>query len=494
MAIDMIVVVERAPTVSRAIQQALWRDGYSVASVGNGQEAARTLAELNGRTVLLVVDLEAVPDGAGTLRQVSRLRSGLRILATSTSPTPAQVVEAIRNGATDYSERPPSREVLVELVRSDPVQGRVAAGRSAGLGEEFLFTDPSFGAIRTMFPQMAASDAPVLLRGESGVGKEVLARAIHARSARADRPFVKLNCAAFPSELLESEFFGYERGAFTGAVKSTPGKLEVAEGGVVLLDEIGDMDVRLQAKLLHVLQDGDFQRLGGSERIRLDVRFMAATHCDLEAAIAQGRFREDLYYRLNVIAIRVPPLRERKSGLPMLARHLLEKHSGPNATPPPITPALEAALLEHSWPGNVRELENVMRRLLVFRDPDALVAEIASEATVSAAREGPNVATLGQECLSLSYLRSCQDAQEREAILHVLEYTYWNRRRAAQMLSVNYKQLLYRMRQLGLGTGGHQDASRNFPAATEQACPGVLSITVQSLSKRSKRSEKVLAS
>ena len=492
MASDTIVVVEGAPELSCAIQQALWREGYRVASVGNGQEAARTLAELNGRTVLMVVDLEAVPDAGGTLRQVSRLRSGLRVLATSTSPTPAQVVEAIRNGATDYSEKPPTREVLFELVRSYPADSRGAAGRSARPGEEFLFTDPSFEAIRTTIPQIAASDAPVLLRGESGVGKEVLARVIHARSARADRPFVKLNCAAFPSELLESEFFGYERGAFTGAVKSTPGKLEIAGGGVVLLDEIGDMDVRLQAKLLHVLQDGDFQRLGGSERVRLDVRFMAATHCDLEAAIAQGRFREDLYYRLNVIAVRVPPLRERKSGLPMLARHLLEKHSGPDATPPPITPALEAALLEHSWPGNVRELENLMRRLLVFRDPDALAAEIASEATVPA-REGSNVATLRQECLSLAYLRSCQDAQEREAILHALEYTYWNRRRAAQLLNVNYKQLLYRMRQLGLGTGGHQETRRNFPAP-EQAGPGVLSMSSQSVPKRSERTEKALAS
>src|SRR5208282_2143438 len=222
------------------------------------------------------------------------------------------------------------------------------------------------------------SEASVLIQGETGTGKEVLARELHANSPRAGNIFLKLNCAALPSELVESELFGYERGAFTGAFQKKIGMFEAADGGTILLDEIGDMDVRLQAKLLQVLQDREFQRIGGKEVIRVDVRVMAATHRDLEKAIVDRSFREDLYYRLNVINLQVPPLRERREDIFPLAERLLTKHSsGKGVT---ITHELKNALMAYGWPGNVRELENVIRKLVVLRDGGLIARELQSKA------------------------------------------------------------------------------------------------------------------
>jgi transcriptional regulator with PAS, ATPase and Fis domain len=230
--------------------------------------------------------------------------------------------------------------------------------------------------IEALLLRIASSNVPVLLQGETGVGKEVIARRLHALSRRADRPFVKLNCAALPSELVESELFGYERGAFTGAFKNTPGKFEMAHKGTILLDEIGDMDFRLQAKLLQVLQDQEFYRLGSHEASRIDVRIMAASHCDFEKAIAERKFREDLYYRLNIVDIKIPPLRERRSEILPLCELFLQKHATTEWPKLEIDSILGQAVLEHSWPGNVRELENAMRKYLVLRNPGVLAAEI----------------------------------------------------------------------------------------------------------------------
>jgi two-component system response regulator AtoC len=295
---------------------------------------------------------------------------------------------------------------------------------------------------------VASSDAPVVLRGESGVGKEVLAREIHSRSPRASKPFLKINCAALPLELLESELFGYERGAFTGAVKSTPGQFEVADGGTIMLDEIGDMDVRLQAKLLHVLQDGEFRRLGGRETIRVNVRLLAATHCDLEKAIAEKRFREDLYYRLSIISIQVPPLRERKEEILPLARLFLKKHGG--ATPAPeITTDLSEALLMHQWPGNIRELENVIRKFLVFGDAEAMAQELRSRAG-GAPRQNPGEPSNVLRLSTLEEVAQARTRDEMTMILDALNAARWNRRRAAALLDIDYKGLLYRMKKLGI--------------------------------------------
>jgi two-component system response regulator AtoC len=217
----------------------------------------------------------------------------------------------------------------------------------------------------------------VLLRGETGVGKEVFARKLHEQSRRTGRPFVKLNCAALPSELVESELFGYEKGAFTGAFKNTPGKFEMANGGTILLDEIGDMDFKLQAKLLQVLQDREFFKLGAKETVQVDVRVMAATHSDLETRIKDGRFREDLYYRLNIVEVHVPPLRERKDEIAHLAESFLQRYAPANT--PELSPRLHQVLLEHDWPGNIRELENVVRKFLVYRSVEMIANELQRE-------------------------------------------------------------------------------------------------------------------
>ncbi len=307
--------------------------------------------------------------------------------------------------------------------------------------------------IESLLQQVGLSDVPVLLQGETGVGKEVLARQLHSHSTRSKNQFLKLNCAAMPPELVESELFGYERGAFTGAFKDRPGKFEVARGGTILLDEIGDMDVRLQAKLLQVLQDSEFQRLGSSETVHVDVRIMAATHRDLKKAIRDGNFREDLYYRLNVINIYVPPLRERKDEIAWLADYFLKKHATPNMTAPAMTQGLHQALLAHDWPGNVRELENMMRKFLVLRQPRIIIDELRSlasgeEETTSAVGELSGDPARGASILER--VQQSKQKEETEAIMAALATAHWNRKHAAQLLNLDYKAFLYKMKKLGI--------------------------------------------
>jgi two-component system response regulator AtoC len=358
--------------------------------------------------------------------------------------------------------------------------------------------------VNALLERVGGSDVPVLLRGETGVGKEVLARRLHEQSKRAGRPFLKLNCAALPSELVESELFGYERGAFTGALKNTPGKFEMANGGTILLDEIGDMDFKLQAKLLQVLQDKEFLRLGAKDTCRVDVRVMAATHCNLEEAIEAARFREDLFYRLNIVEVHVPPLRERKDEILTLSEFFLQKYA-PNESPE-IPASLQQALVEHDWPGNVRELENVIRKFLVFRSVEMIVADLKrvrpavgrmprSSASVPgsasngsahgvAAIEQDDAATIPERVSSAnpatfqpmyssvtngrpvsnetkeepsgqaSVLAQVDIARKRaevDVILSALHSTLWNRKQAAKMLNIDYKALLYKMKKLGIG-------------------------------------------
>jgi two-component system response regulator AtoC len=304
--------------------------------------------------------------------------------------------------------------------------------------------------------RVGRSDVPVLLHGETGAGKEVMARNLWAYSNRVGKPFLKLNCAALPSELIESELFGYEKGAFTGAMVDKPGKFELAQDGTILLDEIGDMDTRLQAKLLQVLQDGEIQPLGSSRTINVNVRIMAATHRDLQAAIAQGTFRDDLYYRLSVINITIPPLRERRDEIIPLAEKLLLRHVGPGCSAPTIPEMLRRAMLAHSWPGNVRELENVMRRFLVYQDASLLTAELTDPrdppklrlavARTPAASRSP----LNGGPVSFDHFAEISRTAESKLLLDTLESVRWNRRQAALQLNIDYKALLYKLQKHGI--------------------------------------------
>jgi transcriptional regulator with PAS, ATPase and Fis domain len=332
------------------------------------------------------------------------------------------------------------------------------AGPTKTIG--FIGRSSQIKQILSLVPLVGWSEAPVLIQGETGSGKEVLARELHANSPRADGPFLKLNCAALPSELVESELFGYERGAFTGAFQKKAGMFEMASRGTILLDEIGDMDVRLQAKLLHVLQDHEFQRIGGKEMVKVNVRVIAATHQDLERAIGERRFREDLYYRLNVINLQLPPLRERKDDILPLAQHLIGKHS-PAGTPAlNITMDLTHALLAYHWPGNVRELENVMRRLIVLRNPALILNELKERiahkppaaAPIGGSVGGPSETGLdgGDPTPILEQVTKAKQQAEAEAILAALNSTHWNRKQAAALLKIDYKALLYKMKKLGV--------------------------------------------
>jgi two-component system response regulator AtoC len=317
--------------------------------------------------------------------------------------------------------------------------------------------------IRDLVAKVAATNTTVLLRGESGVGKEVVARAIHKASPRAAKQFLKVNCAALPGELLESELFGHEKGAFTGAYRQKPGKFEAADQGTLLLDEIGEMPLRLQAKLLHVLQDGEFSRVGGEKVIDTDVRLIASTNRDLETAMRAHQFREDLYYRLNVIEIRIPPLRERREEIPILIDHFKRKFNAQYVRTVDIPHDTVRVFMEYHWPGNIRELENAVKRIIVLGSARPVHQEIL--ANLQRGQRGTSpvsaavAATAGPDAMvSLKDIaRQAAREAERVAIKEVLDRVHWNRAKAARLLQISYKALLYKIVQCGLVS---QDADK----------------------------------
>jgi transcriptional regulator with PAS, ATPase and Fis domain len=319
------------------------------------------------------------------------------------------------------------------------------------LQEPLLDGSREMRAIQSTVASVADTDATVLIRGESGVGKDVIARTIHASSARRDCPFIKVNCAAIPPGLLESEFFGHERGAFTGAHRRKLGQFELANRGTIYLDEVGDLPLALQAKLLHVLQDLRFCRVGGHGMVDVDVRVISATNGNLEEAMAQGQFRQDLYYRLNVVDIRVPPLRERMEEIPLLASSMLARFNHQYRRTKELSPETMARLTEYSWPGNVRELENVMRRLVVLAD-----GEQAFETLVAHDRNGhaPAVRAPAPADTLKEVARRAAGEAERRALEEVLERVHWNRAEAARILKVSYKTLLNKIAEHRLAPPG----------------------------------------
>ena len=487
-----ILIVEDEPEVRDYLSFALKRHGYTIELADDGDEAMDVLKRPGSDVSLMLLDiLMPRKDGLDTLCEVRQMNPLLPIVMLSGSCSTPHVIQAMKSGANDFLQKPISFEDLGKAIekalqfRSDaPYRGALVQT----LRDEQAFVSNWNQKIEKFLSHIGESDVPVLLRGETGVGKEVLARQLHARSPRREKPFLKVNCAALPSELVESELFGYERGAFTGAFKASEGRFRQAQGGTIFLDEIGDMDVKLQAKLLQVLQDHEFLRLGAKESTRVDVRVMAATHCNLEDSITDGRFREDLYYRLNVINIEIPALRQRRDEILGLARHMLHKHATEVTAIPEISPTLKQMLLSHDWPGNIRELENVMRKLLVLRDcemvceelqrtrrkvsfgaPAALASEPQVPSTVTYVLEPETLATgrrqiepmdgvlpasldqnsaLGPESPMLERVDQAKKSAEASVILSALNQTRWNRRHAADLLQIDYKALLYKMKKL----------------------------------------------
>ena len=317
----------------------------------------------------------------------------------------------------------------------------------------FIYTSDKMQRIKEIIDQIANTDVTVLIQGESGVGKEVVARSIHLNSFRKERPFVKVNCAALPPDLLESELFGYEKGAFTGAYRQKQGRFELANGGTIFLDEISEMSLSLQGKLLQVLQDREFSRLGGKKDIRVDVRVLAATNKNIEEGIKNGRFREDLYYRLNVVNVTIPPLRERKEEIPIFVEYFLDKFGKKYGRKvPPLSDTTMKVFSEHPWVGNVRELENVIQRLVVLGNEETIVEELTpvpkedpitekKKKLVPPKKIWPSLREVHQEAIKKA---------ESEMILKALEMTNWNRKKAADKLNISYKALLYKIKETSL--------------------------------------------
>ena len=392
------------------------------------------------------------------LSEISAIHPHLQILLLPENSRSLPMDLPVRNGNIRMLSKPASMDDLVETVQNS-VSTAAILTEKAKQNEKDTESEESIGGTLPLFStafltRVGMADVPVLLHGETGVGKEVMARRLCAYSPRAHKPFLKLNCAALPSELVESELFGYEKGAFTGAVIDKPGKFEIAQGGTILLDEIGDMDIRLQAKLLQVLQDGEIQPLGGNRTVKVNVRVLAATHRDLRRAIEQGTFREDLYYRLNVINIVIPPLRDRKSEILPLAEVLLRRHLRPGAVMPEITTELQQAMMEYHWPGNVRELENIMRRFLVYQNASMLVDELIMTACTSAPKPvmQTNAVPISSSENNSSINRLAEQSRQAESklLLEALEATRWNRRQAAAKLNLEYRAFLYKLQKYGI--------------------------------------------
>ena len=456
-----ILVGEDEPEVLSYLETALKCMGYSVESARDGDEVLARLRSGGSEIAAVLLDIVMLNrDGLDTLREIRSLDRQLPVIMLSGASSTLNVVTAMKRGATDFLAKPVAHEDLREVIRR-AIETRDAVHAAPPRNPKpfpdvLMGTNPRMKDLQVVVGQIGWSEVPVLIQGETGSGKEVLARELHAQSPRASRPFLKLNCAALPSELVESELFGYERGAFTGAFQRKAGKFEIAEGGTILLDEIGDMDVRLQAKLLQVLQDHEFQRIGGKETIHVDVRIMAATHRDLEKAILEGSFREDLYYRLNVINLKVPPLRERKEDIVPLAEFLIRKHAAGGLPQPPITLDLKHAMMTYHWPGNVRELENYVRKLIILGDPSGLASELHTKATRKLLRPMPVAEAQSQPAERteaspiLEQVTQARKQAETDAILAALNSTRWNRKQAAALLKIDYKALLYKMKKLGV--------------------------------------------
>ncbi|HZQ24082.1 MAG TPA: sigma-54 dependent transcriptional regulator [Terriglobales bacterium] len=451
-----ILLVDDEPQMLRYIRTLLEVDEYKVETATTGEEAVQRVQKgLEPDLVLLDVLMPGI-DGLQTLEQLRQIKPGVKVVMLSCVSDTKKVVQAMRLGAQDYLTKPFQKAeldaVINQCLGANP---QTYGGEVEELYDDVFFVaaSPAMRKIRSQAALVANVDIPVLMLGESGTGKEVLARLIHKLSPRAHRTFLKVNCAAVPADLLESELFGYEAGAFTGATHPKPGKFELCNKGTILLDEIGEMPPILQAKLLHVLQDQQFSRLGSRSVIKVDVRILAATNINIPEALATKRLREDLYYRLNAFTLQLPPLRERKEEIPILLKHFMSRMSERYARAAlPISQTLMQAVLDYPWPGNLRELSNFVKRYLILGDEKLAIAELNPKNNVNGANLGEYGEKMPPEQAGglKSVARSAKDEAEAEAISRALDETNWNRKQAAALLKISYKALLYKIRQYGI--------------------------------------------
>jgi len=445
---DRILIVEDEEKLRRVVELQLKSAGFAVLGAGTAEEGLR----LADRADLILTDLRLPGmDGLEMIQRIRRLDAQIPVVVMTAFGTVENAVEAMKAGALDFLPKPFSMDHLMAVVnkslemrslRNENRQLREELGRKYAF-ENIIGRSEAMQEIFATIERVAPTQATVLLAGESGTGKDLIARAIHYHSERRERPFIKINCTTIPENLMESELFGYEKGAFTGANSPKPGKFEQADTGTVFLDEIGDVPPNIQVKLLRVLQEREFERLGSNKVRQIDVRVIAATNADLRAALENGEFREDLYYRLNVVPIDMPPLRQRRGDIPALAEHFLRRYA-PELNPKVTAISEEAAavLRAHHWPGNVRELENVIERSLVLTTGERLeAADIKLDGGSRGKPEGGEAVL--PEGLTL-------EEHEQQLIRTALEKANGNKSQAARLLGLTRNALRYRLSQMGM--------------------------------------------
>ncbi len=448
-----VLVVDDERNIQVTLSRALSMEGYSVEVAGGGREALEKIAALPVDVVVMDVRMPDL-DGLAVLEKARATRPELPVVIMSGHGSLETVRSAFKLGAFDYLEKPiTEKEKLVVAVRNALAmrslrEENAALRREAG-PRDMVGSGPAMKRLFDVIRRAAPSEGRVLVTGENGTGKELVARALHEQSRRKAGPFVKLNCAAVPADLIESELFGHERGAFTGAVAARRGRFEQADGGTLFLDEVGDMPAAMQAKVLRVLQEGEFERVGGQATLRCDVRVVAATNKDLPAEVKAGRFREDLFYRLNVVPIHAPPLRERREDVPELAsRALAEACERNGRRPMRLSREALLALQSHDWPGNVRELRNLVERLAILCDGPEIAAEDVAAVLPDARRPRSDRLRPGA-----SFHELVEEA-EREIILSALDAHQDNVSDTARTLGLERSHLYKKMRALGIKRGG----------------------------------------
>ncbi|MGE4499344.1 MAG: sigma-54-dependent transcriptional regulator [Hydrogenovibrio sp.] len=448
MTLAKILVVEDDLKLQEALVDTLELNDFEVVAVSSAEEA---LVALDDEIAMVFSDIrmDGSMDGYDLMKRIRAIKPYLPIVLMTAYGTVEQAVDAMKSGAVDYILKPFEADILVE-------KARAYFYRDASAEEDFVVADSTTIQLKAMAKKVAESDASVLITGESGTGKEVLARFIHNHSNRSKQPFVAINCAAIPENMLEATLFGYEKGAFTGALKSMPGKFELAQGGTIFLDEIGEMKPDLQAKLLRVLQEREVERIGSSKMIKLDVRILSASNIDMKQAIANGDFREDLFYRLNVFPMRIPPLRNRPKDIAAIAERLLQRHCGGSRVEPMLSAPALKALIEFRWPGNIRELDNVIQRALVMMSGETIQKQdiFFDETFETDAPTVPEVTTNGVGESSEAVVSNGFDAQanttdlkEREVqiILETLKANNGHRQKTAEALNISPRTLRYKL-------------------------------------------------
>lgn len=408
---------------------------YDVKTASSGQEALRSFKHENFDLVLTDLKMAGM-DGIQLLNELTQLDSATPVILMTAHGSIDSVKEALRGGAFDYLEKPLDRAKLLQVIAK-------AVSQMKAVDEEIIGVSEAMERVKKMIVKVAPSSSTVMIRGESGTGKERIARAIHKASPRATERFQAVNCAAINENLLESELFGHERGSFTGAHAEKKGLFEIADKGTLFLDEIGEVSVSMQAKLLRALQEKEVTRVGGTRPIKVDVRVLGATNRDLEAMVKDGRFREDLYYRLNVIPIQVPPLRQRRDDIQVLTDYFLVKH-GSTARPIKLSAEARKLIMDYSWPGNVRQLESAIERALLLAEGDEITAEdLPVEIRQTAQTEGTGGFKLPPEGISFEEV-------EKSLIIQAMEQTNWNITRAAKLLGLSFRTMQYRLDKFGI--------------------------------------------